>query len=285
MNVAWFGTGLLGRPMAEKLCESGHQLTVWNRTASKAQPLAQVGARIASTPSDAARNAECLVLMLSDATAIKDVLFGDPPVGLQDRTVLQMGTIASDESRAFAARVEDSGGSFLEAPVLGSIPQARARKLIVMVGSTPEQFARWSDFLGCFGSKPLHVGPVGSAAALKLALNQLIASLTTAFAFSLGLVRRAGLDVDLFMGVLRESALYAATFDKKLPKMQARDYGSPNFPARHMLKDVRLIARQGRAVGLDTSAIEAIEKILERTLERGHALSDYSALYDSVDTP
>lgn len=285
MQVTWFGTGLLGRPMAETLCEAGHQLTVWNRTASKAQPLTELGARIASTPAEAVGDSECIVLMLSDAAAIEDVLFGDTPVELQNRTVIQMGTIGPNQSRGLATHVGHSGGGFFEAPVLGSIPQARARQLIVMVGSTPEQFECWSEFLGCFGTKPQHVGPVGSAAALKLALNQMIASLTTGFAFSLGLVRRSGLEVDLFMQVLRQSALYAATFDNKLPKMRARDYGSPNFPARHLLKDVRLIVQHGRDAGLDTSAIEAIEKILERTQERGHALSDYSSLYDSVDTP
>lgn len=285
MRVAWLGTGLLGRPMAEKLCELEHELAVWNRTPDKAAPLAQCGARVARTPADAARDAECVVLMLSDAEAIEQVLFTGDALDLTARAVIQMGTIASNESRTIAARVATCGGEYLEAPVLGSIPQARARELIVMVGSTPAQYERWKALLACFGPEPLYVGEVGSAAAMKLALNQLIASLTTAFAFSLGMVRREGLDVEQFMGVLRQSALYAATFDKKLPNMLSRNFGSANFPAQHMLKDVRLILEQGRAAGLDTDALAGVESVLEKAIDRGHALSDYSALYDAVDAP
>lgn len=285
MRIAWLGTGLLGRPMAEKLCEFEHEVTVWNRTADKAAPLAGHGASVASTSADAVRDAECVVLMLSDAKAIEQVLFTDGAADLTARAVIQMGTIASDESRDIAKRVATRGGEYLEAPVLGSIPQARARQLIVMVGSTSEQFEHWEPLLGCFGPDPLYVGDVGSAAAMKLALNQLIASLTSAFAYSLGLVRREGLDVDQFMNILRQSALYAATFDKKLPHMLSRDFSAANFPAQHMLKDVRLILQQGRAAGLETAALAGVERVLEKTVECGHALSDYSSLYDAVDAP
>ncbi len=283
MRVAWFGTGLLGLPMAECVCNAGHELTAWNRTPGKAQPLVERGAQLAATPSDALHDVDCVVLMLSDAAAIDSVLFHDTPVDLGSRTVIQMGTIAPDESRQLQERVRAGGGDYAEAPVLGSIPQARARELTVMVGSTMRQFERWKDFLGAFGPPPIHAGPVGSAAALKLALNQLIASLTTAFAYSLGLARREGLDVELFMGILRRSALYAPTFDKKLSRMQLRDYSGPNFPTQHMLKDVRLIAEQGRIAGLNTAAIEGVERVLERAVLEGHALSDYSALYEAVD--
>ncbi len=285
MRTAWLGTGLLGLPMAEQLCESEHDVVVWNRTPDKARALVERGARLASTPQDAVQDAEVVFLMLSDAPAIESVLFQDTPVDLSERTVVQMGTIASDESRTLAERVQTEGGRYVEAPVLGSIPQARARELIVMVGAMRADFDRLHALLAVFGPEPRYVGPVGSAAALKLALNQLIASLTAAFGYSLGLVRREGLDVEMFMDILRKSALYAPTFDKKLPKMLSRDYGSPNFPTQHMLKDVRLILRQGGALGLATGALDGVAQILERAVQRGHALADYSALYEGIDAP
>ena len=284
MRIAWLGTGLLGRPMAARLCAAGHAVFAWNRTREKMSPLRGVGATIAGTPAEAVAHADCVCLMLRDAAAIASVLFPAtraPELG--GRNVIQMGTIGPRESVDLAGRVRDRGGEYLEAPVLGSIQEAENRRLIVMVGATTQQYARWRELLETFGPEPLFIGPVGSAAALQLALNQLIAGLTTVFAFSLGLVRRAGLDVETFMRIVRQSALYAPTFDKKLPRMLSRDFTSPNFPVEHMIKDVRLVREEGERLGLAAETLRAIETILERTIDLGHARSDYSALYEGVD--
>ena len=106
-------------------------------------------------------------------------------------------------------------GITLEAPVLGSIPEATTGKLIVMIGGTREQFDHWRSLLSKLGSNVLHVGPVGHAAVLKLAMNQLIASLTTAFATRLAFIQLHDLRVEQFMDVVRGSALYAPTFGQK----------------------------------------------------------------------
>ena len=119
-----------------------------------------------------------------------------------------------------------------------------------MVGGTEDQFAALAPLFRSLGREPRFVGAVGKAAALKLALNQLIAAETLAFGLSLGLIRRAGISVDTFMTILRESALYAPTFGKKLPRLLKRDYHHPNFSTRHLLKDVRLFVREAGARGL-----------------------------------
>ena len=286
MRTAWLGAGLLGSPMAARLAGAGHEVVAWNRTAAKLDALRARGVRGAANPAAAMAQAECVVLVLQDAAAIASV-FAAPEAmrALPGRTVIQMGTIGSHESSALATVIAANGGEYFEAPVLGSIPQAASGTLLVLVGSSSAQFAQWHDFLAAFGPDPVHVGAVGQAATLKLALNQLIASLTGAFSFSLGLVQRAGLDVDLFMSILRQSALYAPTFDKKLSRMRERDFASPNFSTQHMLKDVRLVLQEGRRLGLETAAVAGIEHILVRALERGHAASDYSSLYEGVDPP
>jgi 3-hydroxyisobutyrate dehydrogenase len=286
MQIAWLGTGLLGLPMAAKLQQCGYTVVAWNRTAAKTELLRSLGTRVAETPHEAMDGADGVCLMLQDANAIEEVLLqADPAPDLAERTVIQMGTIGPQESRGFAARIADRGGDYFEAPVLGSIPQAQSANLIVMAGATEEQFRRWRSLLTCLGPEPVHVGPVGSAATLKLALNQLIASLTVAFSVSLGMTRRAGIDVELFMGILRKSALFAPSFDKKLPRMLERHFGDPNFPTQHLLKDVRLIRETGKQLGLETMSLEGVDRILERALELGHATADYSSLYDAVDPP
>jgi 3-hydroxyisobutyrate dehydrogenase-like beta-hydroxyacid dehydrogenase len=127
------------------------------------------------------------------------------------------------------------------------------------------------------------VGEVGRAAALKLALNQLIATITTAYATSLGLIRRAGVDLDVYTHIVRESALYAPTFDKKLDRMVNREFVPANFPARHLLKDVRLYQEEAAVQGLFAPHLAGIASILERTIDGGFGGADYSALAVAVD--
>ena len=286
MKVALIGTGLMGRPMGERVLAAGYHLTVFNRSRDKAERLRSSGAEIAATAAGAIDSAECVLLMLTDGVAIWEVLFNEnPKPDLGQRTVIQMGTISPTESIGIHKEVLECGGDYFEAPVLGSIPEARAGSLVMMMGASRVQFERWSTFLQCFGPEPLLVGEVGKAAALKLALNQLIASLTAGFAMSLGFVQRQGVEMNLFMKIVRQSALYAATFDKKLERMLNRDYANPNFPTKHLLKDVGLFRDEAKEVNLELRAIEGIRDLLALTLDKGFVDDDYSALFEAVCPP
>lgn len=283
MQTGFLGTGLMGLPMAKRLLAAGHPLTVYNRTRAKAEPLATDGATVADSPAAVLEAAECVVVMVSDGAVVQELLLSaQTQPKLAGRTIIQMSTIAPQESQKLAQEVAAAGGEYLEAPVLGSVPQAMDGQLILMVGSTPEQFAQWEDMLKHFGPEPLLVGPVGKAAALKLAMNQLIGSLTVAFGMSLGLVQQHGIDVELFMQILRQSALYAPTFDKKLPRMLDGNYADPNFPAKHLLKDARLFLAEAEGQHLNTTSIQALCRILESTLDAGLAEQDYAALYAAL---
>lgn len=282
INITLLGTGLMGAPLAERLASQGHSVTVWNRHPERAEALQ--GVAVVADLSDAVRDAQLLVLALSDYDAIDAVVFaGGMQSQLAGLTVLQMGTIAPAQSRALERDLRAAGASYLEAPVLGSIPEARAGTLIIMVGGERVLFERWLAVLGALGPAPKYIGAAGQAAALKLALNQLIAGLTSSFALSLGLVRQAGIDVEQFMAILRDSALYAPTFDKKLQRMQQREYGNPNFPVRHLLKDVNLFLDAAGEAGLDAGVLLALRELLMDTEMRGLQDEDYSALYESID--
>ena len=284
MNIALLGTGLMGRPMAERILQASHKLAVFNRTLEKAQPLKPLGASIASSAKEAIQSSECIILMLADAQAIHHVLLSDRSrTELSGRTVIQMGTISPSESMDLNELVIEYGGEYLEAPVLGSIPEAQAGRLIVMVGSSAAQYERWSAVLKIFSSKPLRIGQVGQASALKLSLNQLIASLMAAFSLSLGFIQRKGISVDLFMEILRESALYAPTFDKKLQRMLERNYSNPNFPARHLAKDIDLFLSEAKDLNLQPDALEGVGRLVKMTLDDGLSDMDYSALFNTIN--
>jgi 3-hydroxyisobutyrate dehydrogenase len=283
MRIAFLGTGLMGRPMVQRLSGAGHEVVVYNRTRARAEALAGESVRIAGNPAEAVQAAQCVLLMLSDEPAIRAVLLGDEVRrSVSGRTVIQMGTIGPAQSRSLMADVEAAGADYLEAPVLGSLPEARDGRLIVMVGATQQQFEAHRTLLSVFGPSPRLIGPVGQAAGIKLALNQLIASLTAAFSLSLGFVQRQGVEVDTFMGILRESALYAPTFDKKLSRMLSHDYEDPNFPAKHLAKDVDLFLAESGGLDLDTALLQGVRHSIQRALDQGLAEADYSALFEGV---
>jgi 3-hydroxyisobutyrate dehydrogenase len=283
MKVAFLGTGLMGLPMAKRLLEAKIQLIAYNRTPEKLAPLQAAGAEIADNPRHAVLAADYVILMLTNAPAIYSVLLSDTSWrSLAGRTVIQMGTITPTESKEIRDSVVSAGAEYIEAPVLGSIPEAEAGKLIVMVGAYREQYHRYLELLKHFSQEPVYIGQVGSAAALKLALNQLIASLTTSFALSLGFVQRHGVDVEAFMQILRNSSLYAPTFDKKLQRMLENNYENPNFPTKHLLKDTDLFIDEAKSVGLDISSIDGVRSILDKAVQMSFARSDYSSLFAAI---
>ena len=273
----------MGKPLAQRLLSAQMPVVVYNRTQSKLEALREAGAIVADSPESAIASSDCIILMLSDAAAIEQVLLSEnAKQQLKNRTVIQMGTISPSQSQELQKQVLAAGGEYLEAPVLGSIPEAEAGKLIVMVGATEAQFQKWSNLLQNFGSDPRLIGSVGTAAAVKLALNQLISSLTTAFALSLGFVQNQGVEVESFMEILRQSAIYAPTFDKKLQRMLDRNYANPNFPTKHLLKDTNLFLDAAKLVNLNASSLSGVREILEIAQQMGLSNEDYSSLFEAI---
>lgn len=285
MKLAVIGTGLLGSAVAIRLQDRNFKTSAWNRSPEKTNALATVGIQPCVTVADALAASDAALLLLSDTAAIRAVLWpsdGSEQPTLTDRIIIQMGTIAPSESRALGRDIERAGGQYLEAPVLGSLPEARSGRLIVMAGGELGLYERCLPIFEALSEQPQRIGEVGQGAALKLAMNQLIIGLTATFSYSLGLVRAEGIDVEQFMGLLRQSALYAPTFDKKLDKYLRHDYGQANFPLKHLHKDLGLFRSVAEQSTLDTAPLAALETILQRALERGLGDLDYSALYEAL---
>ena len=282
VKIGFLGTGLMGAPMVRRLLTAGHDVYGWNRSAEKLTPLLADGLHAVETPTAAIAQAELIILMITDADAIQTTLLSpEAKQTMANRTVLQMGTIAPQESKAIAQAVHAAGGDYFEAPVLGSIPEAKAGSLIVMVGATPEQFDRWQPVLACFGPEPQLMGPVGAGSGVKLAMNQLIGTLTTAFSMSLSLVQQEAIDIEKFMAIVRQSALYAPTFDKKLGRMCDRNFANPNFPTKHLLKDMNLFVQA--ADTFDADVAQSVAQMAQKAVEQGLADQDYSAVFAAVN--
>jgi 3-hydroxyisobutyrate dehydrogenase len=281
MKVAFIGTGLMGGLMVLRLIDKGFDLTVWNRTVAKTEILKSKGAAIAPSVKQAIEECSVVITMLTDFNAVSEVL-SDPKIGYEGKTVIQMSTIAPGESEIIRDKIAGRGGEYLEAPVLGGIAQIPAGKLIPMVGSTRGEFEKWSEFLGNFGEPVHYVGEVGKGAAAKLACNQLIASLVTSFAMSLGYIESLGIVPEEFMGILRPSSYYVPAFDRKLNSMMNRKYTDTNFSLKNLLKDTNLALKEFTDRGINTASLEAVKNILNQGVGSGLANLDYAALYDIV---
>lgn len=282
VHIAILGTGIMGTPIAERLIHQGHTVAIYNRTSEKMQPLLDLGAHPFSVPAQAVKAAEAVILMLSDINAINAVLFGLPRVSFKNRTVIQMSTIAPEESIRLSKRIHRLGGTYLECPVLGSKEEARAGTLILMFGGRKELLDKWSPLLSELGKAPLYIGDVGSASGMKLALNQLIAGLGAAFALSLAFVENASINRDLFMEIVRKSALFAPMFDKKWERLINRRYDGPNFPTKLLLKDVNLFLKEAKRRKINVDSLAGIRRVLESAVKTGQADVDYISIIEAI---
>ena len=280
------GIGLMGQAFVERYLSQGFTVRVFNRSHDNIKDLGESGVIVCSTADELISLSSTIILMVSDAEAINNLLplckHDDKQIELQGKTILQMATISPRQSKEIAEAISFCCGRYLEAPVLGSIPEAKTGTLIIMAGGSKDLFEDALPALQVLGTAPRYIGETGSAAALKLAMNQLIAALTAGFSLSLGYAIKNGVNTDLFMETVRESALYAKTYDKKLQKYLHRDFGTANFSTRHLLKDIRLFIDDAKAAGLNTDALEGIERIAGMTVENGMELMDYSSIYEVI---
>ena len=284
MKIGLLGAGLMGSTFAQRLAKQGFNISVYNRTLTKITALADQGIKISDSVDEIIAGSDTLVLMLSDAEAIRSVLLPDHAnLDLTGKTIIQMATIAPEQSRQLHQDFSNLNGKYIEAPVLGSTPEAEAGKLIIMAGCDASLFTEILPILNALSESPQLVGEVGTAAALKLSMNQLIASLTSAFSLSLGFALNNNVDLDAFMETVRASALYAPTYDKKLSKYLDRSFAGANFSTKHLLKDINLFLLDAKKLGLATQALEGVGEITKIAVDQGLGNQDYSSIYQIIN--
>jgi 3-hydroxyisobutyrate dehydrogenase-like beta-hydroxyacid dehydrogenase len=228
-------------------------LTVWNRTRSRADALSGVAARIASTPHDAARGASIVVTCVADARALEELLSGERGLlaGLDPgAVVVDMSTIGRGAAREAARAVEGAGGTFVDAPVSGSVGPATRGELLALVGGSDADVARVTPVLRTMCSRILRAGGVGQGQALKVVLNGLGTYHFVAFASMLALGERAGLTREALLDAFTSGAFSTPSYVAKRARVLARDYGKPDFTLALALKDGALNVALQEEVGL-----------------------------------
>jgi 3-hydroxyisobutyrate dehydrogenase-like beta-hydroxyacid dehydrogenase len=286
-RVAFLGLGIMGAPMAANLVDAGFGVTVWNRTAERAERFAEEhGAEAASTAAEAAAAADVTITMVPDAPEVEEVLFGPAGAaeGLRDGALaVDMSTIPPAASRAIGARLREQGVGFLDAPVTGSRPRAEAATLTIMAGGEEADFARARPVLEAMGALVLHVGPQGHGSAIKLINNTLAAVNAGALAEALVLARAAGLDTDALREVAAAGSGASAMLDLKAQPMLDHDF-EPLFKLDHMLKDVRHCLTQADDAGAEMPLGKRAEELYSEAQRRGLGQQDFAAVVAVVES-
>jgi 3-hydroxyisobutyrate dehydrogenase len=280
-KIAFLGLGNMGTPMATRLVNAGHDVTVWNRTARRSAPLADAGAGVSASPAGAVAGADFAITMLATPDALGDVLFG--PDGLAaalstGQTLIEMSTIGPDAFRSAAARLP-RGVAAVDAPVRGSIPQATDGSLHVYVGASGDEFERVRPVLEVFGDVH-HVGASGSGAAMKLVVNTTLTTSIVALGEALALGRVLGLEQSSMLDVLADSPI-GTTVAAKRANVEAGRY-PPSFKLSLAAKDMRLAIGAAGDAGAALDAAEAVGRWLDEAAAHGAGDLDFSAVVATI---
>lgn len=281
MNIAFLGLGAMGARMAANLLRAELRVTVWNRTAVAAEPLAVLGASTAATPAQAAAGAEIVFSMVRDDAAAHRVWLAPEEgalaamspgaVGVECST-LSLGCVTELARRCGARNIE-----LLDAPVAGSRPQAEAAQLVFLAGGEAAALERARPALLAMGSAIHHVGAVGHGMAVKLAVNAMLAAQAAALAELTGLVERLGVDRGRALEALNGTAVASPALKGLAASIVSENF-APLFPIELAAKDCLYGLAAGEGVAAATPLLAATQTIMQTAVAAGFAADHLSAV-------
>jgi 3-hydroxyisobutyrate dehydrogenase-like beta-hydroxyacid dehydrogenase len=283
MNIAFIGLGNMGSPMATNLIKAGHTLSVYNRTRARADALKHLGARIATTPGEAAAGAEVAITMLADDHALESVVF-EKGKGILDALPpnaihISMSTISVALSRRLAAAHAERKQHYVSAPVFGRPEAAAAAKTFIVAARPAAQTERCRPLFDAMGQKTFIAGDDASGANLmKLAGNFLITAVIEGLAESFALVRKAGLDANLFHEILTSSLFNAPIYKTYGALINSQKFEPAGFKLPLGLKDNRLLLAAAEDAAVPMPMASLVRDRFLAALGQGMGELDWSAI-------
>ena len=283
MKLGVVGLGRMGAAIANRLSDVGHEVSVWNRTAHKAQALVAAGAKAASTPAELAGRAEFIISILSNAEAIDQVYAG--PNGLLSgdvagRLFIEMSTVRPQTERALAEKVRSKSAALIECPVGGTVGPAKDGKLFGFVGGDAADIARAKPVLDQMCRRIEHVGPVGAGASVKLAINLPLIVFWQSFGEALSLCEHLGLDPARLVDIFADTSGAPIMLKRRGPMiaaaLQGKDTGPITFDVDGVRKDLRYMideaASRGATLPVAARALECFDEAAGEGLNASDAV-------------
>ncbi len=260
----------MGSRIAANLGRAGHQVTVWNRTSDAADDwVGENGGAVANSLPDLGASSEFIITMLADGEALEAVYDDGGLIdGIEGKTAIDMGTSGPVSFERVRARVEGAGGVIIDAPVSGSIAAAEAATLLIMVGGDDDDYEKVESVLDSVGN-PVHVGPTGSAAVLKLAVNSVLYGLSQAVAEAVALAEMSGVAPETTMDILAKGAAGAPMLTYRREQYLHPGTAPITFTVDLARKDLALALEHARRVGAPTGQLERTAELLDDLIVRG----------------
>ena len=283
MQAAVLGTGIMGSAMARSLVREGHDVSVWNRTAERAEAVGG-GTSACASVGDAVRDADVVFTMLYDADSVLEVT-GDLVAALPPSAVwAQSTTVGPDGMHRVAAAAGPAAARLLDAPVLGTKQPAEAGKLTILVSGPQAASATAGPAFDAVGARTLHVSEaLGDASALKLAANSWVASLCAATAQAMGLTQAHGLDPRMFLSAIEGGAADSAYAQAKGAVMAERGWDDPAFALDSAVQDIGLMVEAAGRSGFPDELLVTLLALYQRAADAGLGGADMSAVRAAFD--
>ncbi len=281
-RVGFIGLGIMGQSMAANCIKAGFAMTVYNRTAAKAEALRQLGAAVAASPAELAARCDIVLSCVTNSPDVLEVML-DPRTGVvagvrNGTLVIDHSTVAPDVARQCAPAIAAKGAAFLDAPVSGGDVGARAGTLSIMVGGERADFDRAAPVLAAMGKTITHCGPHGCGYLVKLC-NQILGALhLVAASEALSLAASAGVDLKAMLAAVSGGAASSWALLNLAPKMLAGD-DKPGFFVDYQLKDLHLAADAAHKLGVPLPAAALAENLFRAASAQGHGRDGTQSIY------
>jgi 3-hydroxyisobutyrate dehydrogenase len=281
-RIAFLGLGIMGIAMARRLLDAGFPLTIFNRSADKARPLAAAGARVASTAREAAEDVDIVIAMVADDAASRQLWLGDNGAlagAAKGALLIECSTLSTGWVSELNTAAKAAGCELLDAPVAGSKPQAIAGELRFFVGGSAEALEKARPELSVMGQSITHVGSSGSGALLKLINNFMCGVQIVTLAEAMALIESSGLDRTRALEVLTTGAPGSPLVKTMSGRMTARDY-TPNFQLQLAAKDLRYAMAEAAKHGLTLTTAATAYEMMNRGIQAGRGAQDFSSVIE-----
>ena len=284
-DIGFIGLGIMGRGMAANLLRAGHDVTVWNRTASRAEPLVAMGASVSADPAGVAAAHDIVMVCVSDTPDVEAVVFGGSGVaeGLRPGgLIVDHSTIAPVATKAMAKRITDVGGHWLDAPISGGSEGAERGTLSIMVGGDVDQVSRALPYLEAVGTTITHVGPTGAGQLVKAVNQVLVVVNELAVSEALLLAEAGDLDLEATLSAVSGGAAGSWMLSNRGPQMIERDW-RPGFTIDLQQKDLRIVLDTADELGVPLPGTSLVFQLYRALQSRGLGSEGNHALVKALE--
>ena len=284
MKIGIVGTGMLGEAVGLHLLDVGYEITVFNRSKKKTEKLENKGAIVVDFPKNVAEKSELVIVVVKDADAVKDVVFGDCGILAgrhEGMCIADMSTINPNSTREISKKVTENGIDYMEIPVMGGPNVAINGKLVIMASGKKEVFEKFKTIFESIADQSIYLGDTGTAHSIKLAMNLQIAMLALSLSEGITLTKKAGFDPEIFLKVLNSTYFKTGMSEGKAHKM-INDSVKPTFTLANLKKDLDTINDAAESFDAELPMAKIARKIYADATDAGFGDIDYTGIISYI---